>query len=145
MPKRTDRFSKAKRSEIMSRIRSKNTKLDLVMKKMLQKADINFRMYPRMIGNPDFLVEDRIALFCDGSFWHGRNWEKLKAQLTKGSNPSYWVAHISRNRRRDRQVSTRLRRLGYNVLRFWDYEVFTEPERCSRTIKTAIGLKLRDL
>jgi len=139
-PQRRDKFSKAKRSEIMSRIRSKNTRLDIAMKRILQKAGITFRMYPKMVGNPDFLVEDRITLFCDSSFWHGRNWKKLRAQLEKGSNASYWVTHIAKNRSRDRQVNANLRRRGYRVLRFWDFEVFSKPEQCSKTIKTATEL-----
>jgi len=96
-------------------------------------------MYPPMVGNPDFLIGRRILIFCDSSFWHGRNWKKLKAQLERGSNASYWVSHIACNRRRDRQTRAMLRRLGYEVLGFWDDEVYKHPEDCVRRIKAAIS------
>jgi len=121
----------------MSRIRGKKTGLDLAMRKLLRRAGIKFKMYPRIVGNPDFLVGQRIAVFCDSSFWHGRNWKRLKAQLERGSNASYWVAHIARNRSRDRRVNAALRRMGYEVLRFWDDEVFRRPADCMTKIKKA--------
>jgi len=138
MPKRTDRFSKAKRSWIMSRIRGRNTKLDLAMKKLLSKGGVKFKMYPRIDGKPDFLVGRNIALFCDSSFWHGRDWTKLKRKLESGSNPSYWVNHISQNRARDRSVNRQLRRQGYRVLRFWDTTIFREPEHCVKEIRSVL-------
>ena len=53
-----------------------------------------------MYGSPDFIVESRLLLFCDGSFWHGRDWKKLKARLAAGNDPNYWVRHIDSNRKR---------------------------------------------
>ena len=132
---RRDRFSKAKRSEIMSRIHSKNTKLDNTMKEMLRRAGVGFRMYPKLMGNPDFLIGNRLTLFCDSSFWHGRDWRRLKRRLVSGSNPSYWVNHISRNRRRDRIVSASLRKLGFAVVRFWDSDVYHQPDECIDRIR----------
>lgn len=137
--RRKDKFSKAKRSLIMSQIRSKNTRLELAMKRILRKAKIKFKTYPRIYGSPDFLVGERIAVFCDSSFWHGRNWKKLKSQLEKGSNAKYWVEHLARNRNRDRHVNSTLRRRGFKVLRFWDDEIFKRQEACVRRIKAAIG------
>ncbi len=137
MPRRRDKFSKAKRSLVMSQIRSKNTGLDVSMRRTLRKAEIKFEAYPKMYGNPDFLVEQCIALFCDSSFWHGRNWRKLKQQLTNGSNAKYWVEHIAKNRSRDRLVNATLRRHGLKVIRFWDDEIFKRPEACVRRIKAA--------
>jgi DNA mismatch endonuclease (patch repair protein) len=131
-------FSKTKRSEIMSRIRSKNTLLDLAMKTVLRNAGIKFKMYPNITGNPDFLIGKRLVVFCDSAFWHGRNWNKLRARLERGSNASYWVTHILENRRRDRWVNTELKRLGYVVLRFWDEEVYNRPGTCLKTIIRAM-------
>ena len=137
MSSRRDKFSKTKRSQIMSRIRSRNTSLDIEMKKILQEAGIKFEMYPKIIGNPDFVIDKKIVIFCDSSFWHGRNWKKLKAQLEKGSNVAYWVSHIEKNRKRDRYVNARLKRLGYTILRFWDDEVFKNPEKCIKKVKAS--------
>ena len=138
--RRKDKFSKAKRSLIMSQIRSKNTRLDFAMKRILRKAGFKFKTYPKIYGRPDFLVGQKIAVFCDSSFWHGRHWKTLRAQLEKGSNPKYWVEHIARNRDRDRHVNATLRRDGFTVLRFWDDEIFKRQEACVRRIKGAIRM-----
>ncbi len=129
-----DVFSKGKRSEIMSKIRSKGTKLDITMMNMLSEANLPYELYPQLCGSPDFLV-GHIVIFCDSSFWHGKNWNKLKKKLAKGNNPSYWVSHIAKNRRRDRVVSGLLKTEGYGVLRFWDDEIYKHQERCVAAIK----------
>lgn len=72
-----DIFSKEKRSEIMSKIRSKGTKIELRMKKALEETGVEFEYQPKMFGRPDFFVPPNIAVFCDSSFWHGRNWRGL--------------------------------------------------------------------
>ena len=77
-----DIFSPAKRSWIMSRIRSKNTKIDLSMKRMLEENGLAYAMYPDVFGRPDFVLKEKqIAIFCDGEFWHGyRYYEKKKPE-----------------------------------------------------------------
>lgn len=138
LPKRKDRFTKAQRSLLMSRIRSKNTSIDLAMKKLLRKAGIPFKMYPKMLGNPDFLISEKAVVFCDSGFWHGRNWTKLKAKLRRGSRSRYWIPHILRNKRRDQAVTKELRKTGYTVLRFWDTDIAKNPGKCLRQIKETL-------
>lgn len=133
-----DVFSKSKRSEVMSKIRSKNTKLDVAMKATLQRARIPHRSYPKIYGNPDFLIKKNVVLFCDSSFWHGKNWNKLKKKLENGNNPQYWVIHIQKNRKRDRFVTSYLSQKGYRVIRFWDKDIFKRPEWCVEQIKKCI-------
>jgi DNA mismatch endonuclease Vsr len=108
------------------------------MKKLLRRAHIRFTMYPKIAGNPDFLVCGNIVVFCDSSFWHGRHWRRLREQLRRGSNPSYWVTHIARNRRRDRAVNGILREMGYHVMRFWDDEVLKHPDRCLKKLMAVL-------
>ena len=88
-------------------------------------------MYPKMDGNPDFAIPSRkVAIFCDGDFWHGynyRNGKKLKA--------GYWRNKIEGNMRRDRKVSQRLRYHGWSVLRFWEHDLKKRSELCARKIK----------
>jgi len=75
----TDIFTPEKRSWVMSRIRGTNTKIDLKMKKILSQQHYKFQMYPKMFGNPDFIIKrKRIAIFCDGDFWHGYKYAKKK-------------------------------------------------------------------
>ena len=108
----TDVFTKEKRSEIMRSIKGKNTKLEMGTAKMMRRAKIKYRSHPKMYGSPDFIVEGRLLLFCDGSFWHGRDWKDLKERLQVGNNPSYWVKHIESNRKRDKKVNRVLRGQG---------------------------------
>ena len=125
-----DVFSKEKRSEVMRSIKSKGTKLETDTAKMLRRAKIRYRSHPKMYGSPDFIVEDRLLLFCDGSFWHGRSWKELKVRLEAGNNPDYWVKHIDNNRKRDRKVKKILKEQGHPVLRLWDTDVKKRPEWC---------------
>lgn len=111
----------------MSRIRGKYSRLDIRMKKILAKSGLRYQMYPNLFGKPDFLVEDRIAVFCDSSFWHGKNWGRLRRKLLLGRNSDYWVSHINANRQRDRRVTAELRKRGFKVVRFWDVDIQKTP------------------
>ena len=133
-----DVFTKEKRSEVMGRIRSKNTKIEVEARLMLRKHGIRYRSHPKVYGSPDFILEGRLLLFCDGSFWHGRGWKKLKARLEAGNNPGYWVRHISNNRKRDRKVNRELRERGRAVLRLWDADIQKRPEWCVARIRRAL-------
>lgn len=130
----TDKYSKAKRSEIMSKIRSRGTGIELEMRRTLEAARLDFVYQPRMFGSPDFLVKPQIAVFCDGSFWHGRDWRRLRKKL----KPGYWRNHIEQNRIRDRLVNRRLGRQGYTVLRFWDFQIERNPSHCIEAIEVVL-------
>lgn len=138
-----DVFTKEKRSEIMGRIRSKNTGLEKDARKMLRKHGIRYRSHPKAYGSPDFLLEGRLLLFCDGSFWHGRDWKRLERKLAAGSNPDYWVKHIGNNRRRDREVNRTLRKQGRAVVRLWDSDIRKRPEWCAARIREALDREQR--
>lgn len=128
-----DIFTKKKRSEIMSKIKSKGTKIELKMKTALEENKIDFEYQPKLYGKPDFLIRPNILIFCDSSFWHGRHWNKLRKQLS-----GYWSDHIKKNRKRDKVVNKVLRSEGYILLRFWDTEINTDIEKCISKIKQAI-------
>jgi len=130
----TDIFTPEKRSWIMSRIRSKNTKIDLKMKKILSSLNYRYEMYPGVFGNPDFLVKGRqIAIFCDGDFWHGYKYNEKKKPSKK-----FWRDKIEGNMKRDRRTTQKLRRDGWAVLRFWEHDIEKNPEKCIRRIKGKI-------
>ena len=125
-----DIFTPEKRSWVMSRIRGTNTKIDLRMNEMLGNMRYKYEMYPKMFGNPDFaLPRKKIAIFCDGDFWHGYRYYEKK-RLSK----KFWRDKIEKNMRRDAAVSRRLRRDGWSVLRFWEHEIERNPEKCMRRI-----------
>ena len=115
----------------MSRIRSRGTKIELKMKKALEESDLQFQYQPRIFGKPDFLVAPNIIVFCDSSFWHGRNWPRLKKRLPS----EYWRNHIEQNRKRDKIVNSTLKGENYIVLRFWDNQIDKEIQKCIQRIK----------
>ncbi len=132
-----DIFTPEKRSWVMSRIRGKNTKIDLKMKKSLSNIGYSFKMYPKMHGNPDFVIErKKIAIFCDGDFWHGYNYESKKKPFKK-----FWRDKIETNMRRDRRISRKLRRDGWSVLRFWEHDIEKNQEKVVRKIKRHVRRK----
>ncbi len=134
-----DVFTPKKRSWVMSRIRSKNTKIDLKMKRILSDTSYKFEMYPKMFGSPDFVLErKRIAIFCDGDFWHGFRYEEKKKPAKK-----FWRDKIQNNMSRDKKVSRKLRSDGWSVLRFWEHDIEKNPELCIRKLKRKAGSKKR--
>ena len=126
----TDIFTPEKRSWVMSQIRGKNTKIEIKMKKILNETGFKFEMHPEMYGNPDFAHKrKRIAIFCDGDFWHG-----YKYEIKKKPGKKYWRDKIENNMRRDKKYSRKLRREGWAVLRLWEHDIERDPEKCKRKI-----------
>jgi DNA mismatch endonuclease (patch repair protein) len=122
-----DVFTKKKRSEIMSKIRSKNTGPEILVFKALRQNNIYFQKhYNRVPGSPDIAVpRKKIAIFIDGDFWHGKNFSKTKDRLPK----KYWIPKIEGNIKRDRKNRAELRRLGWKVLRIWGSQVNRKFEK----------------
>ena|SRR5439155_1567178 len=119
-----DSLTKAKRSEVMSRIRSKNTQPELRVRKYLHAAGCRYRLHSsRLPGKPDLVfVSKRICVFVHGCFWHGC--PKCVDGLRKPkSNRSYWLPKIRRNKLRDKMNARRLRIAGWKVLIIWECEV----------------------
>ena len=130
----TDIFTPEKRSWVMSRIRCKNTKIELRMKVILEEFGCKFVMHPKMYGSPDFAIPDsRIAIFCDGDFWHGYRYRDKKKPAKK-----YWRDKIEDNMRRDARVSRKLRREGWSVMRFWEHDILKNPEMCAARIRRMV-------
>lgn len=124
-----DIFTKEKRSWVMSRIPGKNTKIEISVGNLLHSNKIKFVRHPKIYGNPDFLVGRKTAIFCDGDFWHGFQYEKKKKPRKK-----FWKEKIERNMQRDRQVSRKLRYHGYSVIRLWEHDIERKPDICMKRI-----------
>jgi DNA mismatch endonuclease (patch repair protein) len=127
-----DVFSKKKRSDIMSKIRSRNTKVELLVFKELRKRKIHFQKhYKNAIGKPDIAIpRKKIAIFIDGDFWHGYKFNKTKSRLPK----KYWLKKIENNIKRDRKNRDRLRKQGWKVLKVWEHEITTNLDSSVRKI-----------
>lgn len=114
-----DNLTKQQRSYCMSRIRAKDTKIELILRSELHKRGLRFRVnYDKLNGKPDIVfVSKRVAVFIDGEFWHGYDWEKRKKQIK--SNRKYWIKKIEGNMERDKKNTKMLRKQGYRVKRIW--------------------------
>jgi len=126
-------------SYTMSRIRSKDTKPEMALRRAVWRAGLRYRKhYGKVPGRPDIaFVGAKIAVFCDGNFWHGRDWEVRRERLTSSSR-DYWIKKIERNMERDRAANRRLEELGWLVLRFWEDEVLSDPARCVDIVRSAL-------
>ncbi|MGB6152243.1 MAG: very short patch repair endonuclease [Pricia sp.] len=127
-------YTTQKRSKIMSKIRGKNTKPELAFRKALYAAGYRYRIdYKKLIGKPDILLRKyKTAIFIDGEYWHGHNWEERKPKVK--TNREFWIAKIERNMQRDREVNTELQRLGYTIFRFWETEIKKELATCVQKV-----------
>jgi DNA mismatch endonuclease (patch repair protein) len=134
-----DWMSKDERSRHMSLVRSRNTRFELTIMRLisahLYPLGYRYRKHYRGApGTPDIVfVRQRIAIFLDSDFWHGRNYQQLKARM----NP-FWRSKIERNIEKDRQVNRTLRHEGWIVLRFGERQVKTRPEAVLRRIKAKL-------
>jgi DNA mismatch endonuclease (patch repair protein) len=83
--------------------------------------------------------KERVAVFCDGDFWHGRDLDHHLEKLTRGHNAAYWTAKVKRNVERDRQNTSALSAAGWNVLRLWETEVLRETTKAADRIEALLA------
>src|SRR5690349_12694577 len=114
-------------TEHLRSIKSSGTKAERQLRSELFKMGFRFRKnYALLPGKPDIVfLRERIAVFCDGDFWHGRNWRKLKDRLENGPNAAYWTAKICSNIKRDRLHNRELKSLGWTVIRVWESSIYS--------------------
>lgn len=90
-------------------------------------------------GNPDIVFwKHRLVIFCDGDFWHGKNWRERRKKLKAGFNAGYWVKKIEYNRKRDRMSSRILKNQGWKVIRLWESSILKNAEKASQKIMKAL-------
>ncbi len=135
-----DKLTKEQRHKCMSHIRSKDTSIELALRKRLWSEGFRYRKnYKKLPGTPDIaLTKYRIAIFCDSEFFHGKDWEILKPTLMKGKNGDFWVRKISRNMERDIESDQKLLYLGWTVIHFWGSEIIKHTDECIRVIRETI-------
>ncbi|KQM78102.1 endonuclease [Pedobacter sp. Leaf216] len=123
-------YTTSKRSSNMAKIKAKNSLPELKLRKALWAKRIRFRIHPKNIpGKPDLIINKyRLAIFVDGDFWHGYNWEEKKTALK--TNSKFWIPKIERNMQRDQQVNQQLNAKGYTVMRFWEHDIEKKLASC---------------
>lgn len=128
-----DVFSKKKRSEIMSRIRSKDTGIEKKVFSYLRKRKIYFRKhYDKIPGKPDVaLPAKKKAVFINGDFWHGYRFAAWKHRIPK----KYWRKKIESNISRDKKGHATLRRKGWKIMKAWGHDLMKHPEETCKKIE----------
>lgn len=129
-----DNLTKEQRRKNMQSIRSKDTSIELKLRKALWQKGIRYRKnYDKLEGKPDIVITKyRIAIFCDSNFWHGYNWQKNKHKIK--SNQNYWIPKIERNMERDKEINKHLEAMGWIVIRFWEWQIRKELSFCIELI-----------
>ncbi|WP_073093905.1 very short patch repair endonuclease [Cyclobacterium lianum] len=127
------------RSKLMSKIRGKDTKPEVALRKALWAKGIRYlKNYKKLNGNPDiYISKHRLAIFIDGEFWHGYKWAEKKEKIK--SNKEYWIPKIERNMARDMDNNQQLEYLGITVLRFWEHEIKKDLEGCVKKVIGKLG------
>jgi len=115
-----DCYPKETRSKVMSNIRSKNTKPEMLLRKALWKEGCRYKLHYKLIGKPDIVfVSKKVAVFIDGCFWH----KCSSCYKEPKSNREYWLPKLERNVKRAKEVSHQLKKVGWNVIRIWEHDV----------------------
>ena len=132
MAKTKEQISRNMRSN-----KCKDTKPELMLRKELWRRGLRYRKnYKPLPGKPDIVyLCARLAVFVDGRMWHGYDWEHQKNDFK--SNRNFWISKIERNMERDREITQQLIEFGWQVLRFWDFEIKKDVTACADKIEQA--------
>ena len=126
------------RHKIMSRIRSNDTSIEVLLRKALWHKGVRYRKnFSALPGKPDIAITKyKIAIFCDGEFWHGKNWDTKKNAVK--TNSEFWIKKIERNITRDNENDRKLINMGWLVFRYWGDAINKELDDCVDEIMEAI-------
>lgn len=135
-----DNLTKEQRQKNMKNIRSKDTSIEVKLRKSLWAKGYRYRKNVKTLpGKPDIVLPKyKIAIFCDSEFFHGKDWEVLKPRIEAGNNSEYWMKKIKRNMERDDENNKQLLFLGWTVIRFWGKDIMKNVEECIRVIEECI-------
>ena len=128
-------MSKAARSALMSKVRNKHTKPELIVRSRLHHAGFRFRLHDKSLpGTPDLVLKKhRTAIFVNGCFWHGHGCKKSKLPATR---TEFWQAKIERNKARDAQQKRALTQQGWAVFTIWECKLEGDLSAAIRHLST---------
>ena len=126
------------RSENMRRIKSKDTSIEILLRKELWKRGYRYRKNAKdVFGKPDIVFKGKkLAVFADSEFWHGKY--LMEGKYIPKTNTEYWVRKITRNIERDKEVDNLLKEEGWTVLRFWESDIKKSTEKCTDIIEDTL-------
>lgn len=135
LKKRRDKMTPQQRSYCMSRIKSKNTSLEVVFGEALKSNKIRYESHAiDLPGKPDFVFrQKKLVVFVDGDFWHGWHISKWQHKLSP-----YWLEKILKNRKRDQANFRKLRASGWKVIRIWEHSVKKDLNGSVKKVKSAL-------
>ena len=123
----------------MQRSKSKDTRAEVILRKALWKKGFRYRKnWAVLPGKPDIAItKHKIAIFCDGEFFHGKDFDTKKKPET---NAEYWEEKIKKNIQRDQVVEADLKGMGWTVIRFWSRDIIKDPDSCVKAVEEIILL-----
>ena len=135
-----DVLTPEQRRKNMQHIKSKDTSIEIALRKALWKKGYRYRKnFKGLPGKPDIAITKyKIAIFCDGEFFHGKDWEVKKPKLMNSKNSDYWISKIERNMERDHENEQKLLFMGWTVIRFWGKEILKNTDECIKVIEETI-------
>jgi len=135
-----DIMTRLERSERMSRIRSRDTKPELLVRRYLHGLGFRYRLHARDLpGKPDLVLPKYGAIvFVEGCFWHGHSCQKGRIP---GTNPTFWQAKVAANQARDKRNQRMLRRQGWRVIRVWECQLATKQARTATLARLASRIR----
>jgi len=133
-----DDLTPEQRRKCMSHIRSSNTTTEVLLRKALWREGIRYRKsYSKLPGKPDIAITKyKIAIFCDGELWHGKDWETRRETIK--TNKEYWIPKIERNMARDNENEKKLENMGWVVIRFWGRDIEKNLAKCVNEVMEAV-------
>jgi DNA mismatch endonuclease (patch repair protein) len=134
--------SKAKKAN-----RARDTQHEILLRSELWRLGLRYRKnVAGLPGKPDIVFgRARVIVFCDGDFWHGRNWRRLEKELSRRHNSGYWREKIRQNIVRDRVTTRTLERQGWRVVRLWERDVIKDPALAATKVHREVKRRLRSL
>ena len=133
-----DTHTAEQRHKNMQAVKSKDTAIELLLRKELWSRGIRYRKNVKsIIEKPDIaFIKKKVAVFCDSEFWHGFDWEHKKSDIK--SNRDFWIPKIEKNIARDKEVNDALAADGWIVLRFWGQQIKKDVKACADLIVAAL-------
>ncbi|MDQ7839241.1 MAG: very short patch repair endonuclease [Thermodesulfobacteriota bacterium] len=131
-------------SEASSRAKKKNRHVDtgpeIILRRELWKLGLRYRKNVKeVVGKPDIaFMREKVAVFCDGDFWHGRDWPELREKLLRRANADYWIRKIFCNIERDLEHNKILREAGWSIIRIWESDIKRDPGTAARCVRDVL-------